>query len=407
MLVTKKNKIRIFSFIVISLMFVSCKNKVEISSIPSYKLIKTDYVDKVIVEGIVEAAKTTTIACPRLQGDATIVYLVHEGTYVKEGDTVCVLQSTEMENKYTELEQKLEDARAEYNKSLANLELQYIMLQAQVKIIEAQTAITELDSVQLNFSTPIRKEIINLQMEMANVEKNKLLSQLSFLERINKSELHKLKIKIKQYKKRAKDAKEKLDELTLTANASGMVIHSILWTSKEKVREGDIVWGRMPLVQIPNLSKMQVNLLLNEASYKRIERNQDVEIQIDAFPEIKVYGKIIKKATVGKPVKKNSKIKVFEVVASIDSTSKNILPGLSATCNVIINKQPDTLIIPLVSVFEDDSIKYVYRQEGKKYAKNNIKIGESNRKIAIIISGIKENDVIALTKPPLSLIKTR
>jgi hypothetical protein len=150
---------------------------------------------------------------------------------------------------------------------------------------------------------------------------------------------------------------------------------------------------------------MQVKLEVSEADYKRLAIDQTMEIIVDAFPDIHLPGRIKNKTPVGKPVSEKSDVKVFEVTASVDSSSLNLQPGLGVTCNVLVKSIPDTLVIPVISIFEEDSLKVVYIADNERFIKKNVTVADYNNKEAVITSGLKYNEILALRKPPESLIK--
>jgi hypothetical protein len=172
-----------------------------------------------------------------------------------------------------------------------------------------------------------------------------------------------------------------------------------------KIQEGDQVWSRMPLITIPDLSKMKVSILASEANFKRIKIDDPVEFTFDALPGNKAWGRINKKASVGKPVKKDSKVKAFEVEASIDSSLNLPEPGLTAVCNVVLQRVRDTVVIPQLSIFEIDSMKVVYVKRKKSFEERQILLGASSPKNAVIVAGLSGKEQISLTKPSSSRIR--
>ncbi len=398
-----KRKYRYILWLLISF-YISCSSENQSNEFLTYKVNKTDFVNKLNVTGIIETTKTYTIACPRLYTDVTIVYLIPEGTYVNIGDTVCILEASELENNYKEAIKNLETAKSEYNKSVANLNLQYLLLTSQVKIIQSSNEISHLDSSKLSFTSSTHQKLIELRIKKAEIEMNKIQNKLNFLKIINQSELKKMKMKIKQAENDVARKKAQLDKLVLKTNTAGMVTYGILWSTGDKIREGDIVWGNMPIVKIPDMSKMQIKLAVNEAQFKRIDKNQKVEISIDAFPNIQLAGKITMKTPMGKPIKKNSNVKMFDVFASIDSSEFTIQPGLSITCDVILESIPDTIVVPLLAVFEKDSSKVVYISKGQKYKRQIVKLACNSENYAVISEGLNKNEEIILTEPPEDLI---
>ena len=383
---------------------ISCSQGTKYDRIITSRIEKKDFLDVVTVSGTLEAITTHSFACPGIWSDATIQYLITEGTNVSSGDTLCILECREIKNQYIQAINELEKAQSDYNKSTAELELQYLLLEAQVHNIEASTAIKRLDSIQMKFTSSSSREIIRLELQKADLEKNMTLRKLGFLKQINVAELQKMQLKINQQENLVDQAKAKLDKLTITSNIDGIVIYCKSWTSGTKLREGDITWGNLPIIEIPDLSAMQVKLGVNEADYKRLANDQSLEIAVDAFPEIELTGKIKFKAPVGKSVKENSEVKVFEVIVTLDSSSLNLQPGLGLTCEILVKCVPDTIVVPVVSLFDEDSLKVVYITDKQMFNRRVVAVADYNNKEAIIKEGLRGNETLALMKPPESLI---
>jgi HlyD family secretion protein len=394
-------------FLALFIFYSSCSSEKRSDNLIKHKVKKTTFVNKITTSGIIEANKTYAISCPGIWTDATITYLIPEGTYVKEGDTVCILESSVLSNSYEDALKNLESAKAEYNKSVATINMQYVMLDSEVKTIESSTEISRLDSSKLAFNSKANQKIIELKIKKDEIAKEKIERKLEFLKIINKSELKKMEMKIKQAENNVAREKEKLDKLVLKSNISGIVIYATSMTSGNKIRVGDIVWGNLPIIEIPDLSKMTIKLTVNESDFKLIEKDQNINVTIDAHPDSKLTGKITKKTPMGKPIKKDSKVNFFEVFASIDSLNIKIQPGLSITCDILLESIPDMVVVPLLAVFGKDSLKTVYITKGNKYLKQNVKLSHHNDNYAVISEGLKENDEITLSEPPENLVMKR
>jgi len=213
-----------------------------------------------------------------------------------------------------------------------------------------------------------------------------------------------MELRIKQQQNKINNAIDQLKMTILTSSVDGLVIYARSWQTGEKVAEGDELWGRMPVLEIPQMDELQAELFVNETHFKRIEKDQTVEIFVDAIPEMSLIGKIKTKAPIGKSIRRGSKVKYFEITASLDSAFIAAQPGLSVTCDIFIKKISDTLVIPTVSLFEEDSIKLVYVEKGKKFTKRPVETALGNHKFTVIKSGISEEENIATSKPPESLI---
>ena len=94
-----------------------------------------------------------------------------------------------------------------------------------------------------------------------------------------------------------------------------------------------------------------------------------------------------------------SKIKVFPVEININETDKNLLPGLTVSCRIILGEIKDVLYVPLDAVFTEGDKSYVYKKTGKSFEKILVETGENNSDFIVIKKGLNVNDKVALSDP--------
>ncbi|MBK5196324.1 MAG: hypothetical protein JJE08_09935, partial [Proteiniphilum sp.] len=197
---------RIILIVMLVTLFHSSCNLKEKENLSTYTVVNKDFENSIIIEGIVEPTQFSTIVCP-MNVNGTIIFLIEDGTRVKEGDVVCVIEDNNIENEYDNLQLLLEVVNAELNKKKADLQMQYALLEAQVKNNEADTEIANLDSLQFRFASPTQRRISELELEMASIEKTRLERKLKSLEIINRSEIRTLEINIRRLTNRLESVK--------------------------------------------------------------------------------------------------------------------------------------------------------------------------------------------------------
>lgn len=400
-IIFKKDKI----IFILTLFFClsSCNLKNE-ESISTYTVSKTDFENSILIEGIVEPIRFTTLVCPS-NVDGIVTFLIDNGTYVNEGDIVCIIEDNNQQNNYDNLQIALENATAELNKVNADLKMQYALLEAQVKNNEVDTDIAHLDSLQLKFATLTQRRIKELELERAYIEKVKFEQKLNALDIINQSEIRKLEINIQQLTNRLQSAEKIIEGLTIRAPKKGLAIIADSRMTGTKLKVGDNIWNNMPVVIIPEMSEMKVKMAVNETDFKQINENDSVAYSFDAMPGNSAYGRITKKLPVGQPYKRDSKVKFFEIEASIDSVIQLPEPGFTANSRVITTYIGDTIVIPQIAIYDVDSMKVVYVRNNNRYEMRQIATGPSSMKESIVTTGLRKGEVISLIKPPASFIR--
>lgn len=389
--------------IICTLLFaVSCKKK-EVPALASFRVSGSDFEDVISIDGYLEPLNSVAIACPRYV-DGTILSIVEDGVFVNEGDTLCVLEDKSVLEDFQGIQTELLNAEMELEKIKADQAMKYALLEAEVKNNEAETLISNLDSAQLKFNSANQRQIKELELKMVMIEKAKLQKRFKSLAIIQQSELRGQELKIQMLKSRLETAQTRIDDMTLKAPAAGLVIVATHFITQKKMTVGDPVWSNMSIMSIPANNSMKVKIEASEENFKRIAEKNKVEYSFDAMPDNKAWGSIVKKSPVGRPVKENSKVKIFEIEASVDSFKTLPEPGFTCNSKVILRRIQDTIVVPQVAVFEQDSMKVVYVFKPDGYEMRQVITGLSSPKEIIITQGLRRKEIIALSKPDAEFI---
>jgi multidrug efflux pump subunit AcrA (membrane-fusion protein) len=363
-------------------------------------------------EGTVQAVNNNIVVTPRVYSGLQVAHLAKEGALVKKGDTVCILDAPELMKTFEQYKTDLEKIEASKDSLEANQAMQLSMLEAQVETNKAQMEITMLDSVQLKFAPEVKQKLITLEMEKVMIEKMKLEKKLAAQKKISNSEISQIVSRIAMQKNQIQMYQSQINSLFIISPSDGFVMHAEMpslyapggSTVGGKIEEGSKVFSSMPLLQIPDISKMQVSVEVPEADYKRINNDQKVEIKIESVSNLETTGKIIRKSLATKNRDEKSQIKSYEVIISVDSCDSRMKPGLGASCRIIINEVKDTLVVPSAAIFTKDSTKIVYVAKDHKFIPVTIETSVTNSSESIVSKGLKGDEIIALMEPPYFLI---
>ena len=394
-------------------------------ALATYLVVNSDFDNIISVDGYIEPLNSVTVSCPRYV-DGTILSIVEDGAFVEAGDTLCVLEDKSLLEEYQWVETELKNAEMDLEKIKADAEEAARL--AEVKRInqekaeaerienerkeeeennEAVTQIANLDSLQLKFNSSNQRRIKELELQITLIQKNKLQKRFKSLDIIQQSEIRGQELQIQRLKNRLETAQGRINEMTIKSPVSGMIIIAKHFITQKKMTVGDPVWNNMPIIIIPANKDLKVKIDASEESFKRISETNNVEYTFDAMPDNKAWGKIVKKSPVGRPVKENSKVKIFEMEASVDSFSTLPEPGFTCNCEILLKRVKDTIVIPQVAVFEQDSMKVVYVIKPNGFELRQVQTGLSSPKEIIITKGLHRKEKITLSKPDAEFIIKR
>jgi biotin carboxyl carrier protein len=394
----------IFIFLLLILL-TSCSSG-EGGSFMTYTVARGDFENILTIDGYVEPLRSTSASCPPYT-QGVIGFLAEDGSFVKEGEVVCIVEVPELQTDYDKLKADHEISQINLTKSQADLALQYALLEAEARTNEAETQIAMLDSLQLKYAPPNQVKIKELELQKVTIQKNRFEKKMAALQVIRQTELKTQELKVQRLANRLQAAKEKLDALTIKAPKDGLAVRPLNWSTGNKLQVGDMAWHLMPLINLPEFGGMKIIIRAQESDYKYINISDSVIFTFDAMPGNLGYGKIKMKSPVGQEHREKSKVKFFDIEASLDSVLIMPDPGYTASCRILLKQLKDTLIVPQIAVFDEDTMKVVYVKQGKKFDMQQVQIGMTSLKEAVITAGLQGGEEISLIKPASSFIRRR
>ena len=400
-----------------TLLLLCCTSKKD-NDIITFQLSKSNYVEKISLSGTVQAVVNFPVMAPsRMMGQMTVVRLAGDGEFVKTGDTICVLTVPELESTYQQTMTSIETLEAELKRKEADNQLNIALLEAQLATSEAQLKISSLDSSRMKFAPEVTQKLLKLEMRKALIEKQRTEKKLSASKMIGETEIRQMNARILGEKARAQTMADQVNSLTIIAQRDGIVMRTEspvftimgpqgLGKLGGPIREGSVLFLNTPVLQFPDLSKMQISAEVLEADFKKIDKGQKVLVTVDAAKKLVTTGKVNRKSLMGRTARRysDSKVKFYEVIIDIDSCHSNMKPGLSADCEITLKEAKDTLFVPTLAIFERDSTKVVYVKGKNNFIPVKVETGLSGSSHTIITGGLKGDEIIALSEPPNSLI---
>jgi RND family efflux transporter MFP subunit len=151
------------------------------------------------------------------------------------------------------------------------------------------------------------------------------------------------------------------------------------------------------LMTIANLSKLLVDMQINQVDYRALTPNQIVKLRAESLKDIEMEARISFISPVAAP--KNS-VKGFQVRALIEKPNERLRPGMTVNIVIPIGSANDAVSVPISAVFKGEGRnKVVYVRNGDTTEKRQVKIGVTNTDFAQVISGVIEGEEILLVEP--------
>ncbi|RPI02263.1 MAG: HlyD family efflux transporter periplasmic adaptor subunit [Calditrichaeota bacterium] len=356
-------------------------------------------------QGELEAENANILTAPMVRPAPTLSYLVKEGTYVAKGDTIARFTSTVIENDLIEALDDLSVERAAAIQTEAQLNLQMLLVESQLTTAKAAADAAALQLTKLDFEAPRTQEIKRLEIAQFELEAERARKNLESLKKIQQEERAHAQLRITQADNRVNLARSQLAELTLLAPYAAIVVVGTDPRTEQKIQEGSIVFPRMPVAQLPELSSIQLNLKLGETDAQKLAVGMKAHIRVPSAGSTLYPGSVLRIDRVAKPITRDSKVKKVQVLVHVDTTANELRPGLTAEAEIFVRKLTDVVTIPQECIFVQDSVKVVYVQQGRRFAVHPIAVLAQDEDFSAVYGDLKSGDRLSMRPVPGSQIR--
>ena len=383
----------------IGLLFIcSCKQKEK----EQFQVVKVEqgtfYIDS-HEEGELETIHSINVITPIIPwrfGILKITQIIKDGQEVAQGDTLLVFDPTEVLKGIDDAEDRLEISLAELERLKAQHQSDLEDLNANYKITQLSQEISKVQFESAIYESDIRKKEIQLNLDKADIALFRAKEQIENRIKVQREEIKQKNLYIEQDSIRLRESHETLNKLYVLAPSKGIGIIAINRNSQRKFEVGDQLWSGYPIIQLPNLSKMKAIVKINEVDIAKISEGLSVRIRPDAFSDSIFTGVVTSVANLAVSKDYTSKIKVFPIEIEINETNKNLLPGITVSCRILIDRIDDALFVPKDALHVEEGQSFVYKKNGKNYDKVMVETGVSNTDHVIITKGLEKDDEVAL-----------
>jgi len=383
----------------------------------SEELVTTEKIqDKTIVETVTVTGKILPKSEVKISPDVSgeiIDMFVNEGDSVVEGQLLVTINPEIYLTTVNQL-------RANLNNAKANLS------SAEAQELRSKVA---LDIAEDNFERQkkLHQENItsDLEWENARVQYEQIKTEATVASKNKTAALY----NVKSLAARLDEGMKTLDRTKILAPQSGIVTQ--LSSEKGERVVGTAQMAGTEIMRISDLSRMEVEVKINENDIVRLELNDEADIRVDAYPKKTFTGRVTEIANSAKfnaNMDINEQVTNYTVKIQIDPSSyadlisaskpQPLLPGMTASAEIKTEKRENALALPIAALTTRDPKKdkskdsnldeietWVFVYENGKAVAKKVKTGIQDLDYFEVISGLSKGENV-ITSPSMSIAKT-
>jgi HlyD family secretion protein len=272
--------------------------------------------------------------------------------------------------------------------------------------LSLQTAETDLD-LFLNYEFPklAEESLTKYEEALRDLQRKKRSARIQMEKKESAFLAAKRRFEVQQ--ERFNELKNQLEATEIKAQRTGLVAYGgpstnyYLSRSQEPISEGSTVSHRQPIITIPDMGKLAVDVSIHESYVKRVSLGQKARIVVDAEPDKTLNGEIAEMAVLpdSTNMRYNPNHKVYPAVVRIEGAHEWLKPGMSARVIIIVEEIEQATFVPVQAIHADGDRNYCYVKSSGRPEERTVKTGPFNDEFIVITEGLDPGEEVYLGRP--------
>jgi HlyD family secretion protein len=316
-----------------------------------------------------------------------------EGQTVKAGDRVLSLDSTDANAELAHMKEQYLAAQDDRQTAVQGGPADEIA-QIDVDLAKTNTDLARLMRERDSLSRLLASQAATrLEVEQNRIALEKTQADKRLLEQKRMNLSDRSRTQAERATLRADEARDSIQALGQKVTSARVVAPVSGTIYSLPARTGTFVHVGDTLAEMADLKQVRVRAFIDEPELGSLKEGQIVEITWDALPNRVWMGQIVQ---LPKTIVTRGSRNVGEVLCSVNNDESELLPNINVNVRIRTAQRQNALTLERAAVRSEGNKRYVFVVEDGRLKRREITIGISNPAIYEVLSGITENDTVAL-----------
>jgi HlyD family secretion protein len=304
-----------------------------------------------------------------------------------------------------EMELKLEQAKEKYEKMPRLLEEGFVTaVEVEEKKLAYESAELELENYN-TYTHPMTEEQKRADVAEADRELIRVKAQAEARIEAKTAVLRQKERQHEAALQKLEEAKERLGNLTIIAPQDGIVIYGgrrdRRGEMEEEVKVGGTAYPGRTLIELPDLTLMDVQLQVHQADVRKLRKGLPALITFPDKSTGKHKGTLTEIGSVAQSTSWRDPVKRFDVTVQLDERVEGFRAGVTVEVEIDLGALEDILFVPLQAVASTGSGFSVFLKKGDEIVRRGVRLGRSSDLYVQVLDGLAEGEQVLLTNPEL------
>lgn len=264
------------------------------------------------------------------------------------------------------------------------------------RYVEATGTVTAVRDVNLAFGVAGRLKTVHVA-EGDRVKAGQVLAalddtsqQLAYVRARNEYEQARLDLGPAQVEERRlamEAARRELEATKLVAPFDGVVV-------SVEAKAGESVGASQAVVRLVDLSSLQVEVAVDEVDLPHVRPGQPALVSVKGYPNLVIRGAVERLTPAARS---QGDLVLFDVVVRLQEAREELLPGMTATARIEVERADGVLAVPEEAVVEAGGRALVSRVVDGSVELTPVELGVSDGRFVEVRAGLSEGDRVLAT----------
>ncbi|MHC4777127.1 MAG: efflux RND transporter periplasmic adaptor subunit [Planctomycetota bacterium] len=254
-----------------------------------------------------------------------------------------------------------------------------------------------------------------MELERKKSEVTQALSDLEAVKKRNASQLKQRQVnrqgqanRVGQLREEIRDLESKLTKMIILAPTGGLVIYGAQeerhWRrgGGDDIAVGSRVWPQKTIITLPDLSEMTVKFRIHESDINKIKPGMSGIVTVESFGKRSFTGRITRIAKLANTGgwRFDPEVKEFDVEMLLEGRDLGLMPGVSASIEIITAKAENVLRVPVTAIHGRPGAYFCVVDGSGGKERKDIVLGLISDTHAEVKTGLAQGDRVVLGPPP-------
>jgi multidrug efflux pump subunit AcrA (membrane-fusion protein) len=351
--------------------------------------------------GELRAGRSAQIYAPVVP-NLRIAWMAGSGEVVEKGAPVIRFDSSTVEQQLVQKQAQLAQSEASLAQEIAQVRIDSDRDQSDLVDGRFNVERSRLGTAANEFVGRLQADEARIDLGVAEQKLKVQEANMALHAATNTSRMASLTRQRDQAKADVELTKARIAQMEIQAPLSGVVVFVSNYNqgplNAKPFKVGDNVYSGMNLAEIPDMSSLAMDAKVEEIDRGRIGVGKDVNVRVDALPELQIPAKITQISPLAELSTDYPPTRSFRGYAALSSPDPRLRPGMNGGMDIVIDRLPKTISVPAKAVFTRDGKPVVFVAQRGTYHAVVVQLLARNPD-EVAVSGIPAGTMVALLDP--------